>query len=462
MIAILSYAVLWGAAVSQASDTNVCVASGQTLSVAKKNYSRQCDLARSDCDVVNGEWFCASFKINGLSSLSLLASANTGLASGPVASTVNLVEPSNQNVIVSQNACIDSDGDGYGWDGHATCKPEPTNARTPASVTVVSVSGSSIISDGVCTDSDGDGWGWNGRSSCKIDSPVTLTVAIADNRTSQPIQSTGSVVANTVEPGNCNKLDSGEFDVTELVTDVFLVAGQSNAVGNNTRYQPQRFRDDQTNDRLIVWTSGNKWEVANPATQVWHGNRRYPNNYNGVFNHPGFQIGRAIAGSDSCRVVAMIATAAPGMAIDYWLSDEDGHYSYIQNKVTSALNALPGKYKVNMIWWMQGEADDDEIVNRYYFKLSTLINQFRSENWFKNDGYFLANETRKSLYANEAIRRLREDGNSYTDYSRGQDSLFDPFPAISNETLSVHFNEVALRKIGDLVAKKYLHNYLSN
>ncbi len=41
-------------------------------------------------------------------------------------------------------ACIDSDGDGYGWNGHETC-------------TVI------------CEDTDGDGYGWDGSATCLID-----------------------------------------------------------------------------------------------------------------------------------------------------------------------------------------------------------------------------------------------------------------------------------------------------
>ena len=45
-------------------------------------------------------------------------------------------------------ACIDSDGDGFGWDGNATCIP--TGTPTPQA----------------CIDSDGDGFGWNGTATC--------------------------------------------------------------------------------------------------------------------------------------------------------------------------------------------------------------------------------------------------------------------------------------------------------
>ena len=54
-----------------------------------------------------------------------------------------LVEPTVQPVA---GICIDSDGDGYGWNGVASCIPEPR-----------------------CIDTDGDGWGWTGTESCLVD-----------------------------------------------------------------------------------------------------------------------------------------------------------------------------------------------------------------------------------------------------------------------------------------------------
>ena len=81
-------------------------------------------------------------------------------------------------------ACIDTDGDGWGWDGSQTCVVEPT---------VQPVAGICIDSDGdgygwngiescipepPCIDTDGDGWGWTGSESCLIltDEPVDESI----------------------------------------------------------------------------------------------------------------------------------------------------------------------------------------------------------------------------------------------------------------------------------------------
>lgn len=51
----------------------------------------------------------------------------------------------------SNSVCIDTDGDGYGWDGSATCVPSSEN---------------SSVETLECVDSDGDGYGWDGVRTC--------------------------------------------------------------------------------------------------------------------------------------------------------------------------------------------------------------------------------------------------------------------------------------------------------
>lgn len=95
-------------------------------------------------------------------------------------------------------ACIDSDGDGYGWNGVATCDPgngdgsgtsntgncDYTDAAlyngwgwnpvTRSSCAPLSTTGGSTdnselqMTTATCVDSDGDGWGWDGQSSCRV------------------------------------------------------------------------------------------------------------------------------------------------------------------------------------------------------------------------------------------------------------------------------------------------------
>lgn len=52
--------------------------------------------------------------------------------------------------------CIDTDGDGWGWNGITSCEVTEEN------------SGDNAIVQSICIDKDGDGWGWNGFASCQV------------------------------------------------------------------------------------------------------------------------------------------------------------------------------------------------------------------------------------------------------------------------------------------------------
>ncbi len=417
--------------------TETCIPStGSTAAPASNNVNNNTSSSASGaCLDPDGD----GYGWNGTSS----CDPNTGSTS--TQSTNN----SNNNSSSASGACLDPDGDGYGWNGTSSCDPNTGSTSTQSSNNTNNNTSSST--SGACLDPDGDGYGWNGTSSC------------------DPNAGSTSTQNNNNSNNNCAALNSGR-PITELVTDVILTAGQSNAAGNNTNYNPGGNNKDRVNSRFIVWTNKNRWEIANPSAapngQVWHGKpgKGYfpaPPGTSRRHNHPGFQIGRAIVNSDSCRVVALIATSAPGMNINHWLNNVEGHfYNDIEDTVNRALNGLPLKNKVDMIWWMQGEADNDPNIDYYFGKLKRLISMFRSRSWFDNQKYFLANETRGSNNANIAIRKLRTDGDPYSDYSRGEHKSNDQFPYISHERTTVHFNEVSLRKIGDLTAQKYLRDYL--
>lgn len=72
----------------------------------------------------------------------------------------------------TQTDCIDPDGDGWGWDGSASCRV----ANTTATATI------EFATQTDCIDLDGDGWGWDGSASCRvtttINAPTTQTECI--------------------------------------------------------------------------------------------------------------------------------------------------------------------------------------------------------------------------------------------------------------------------------------------
>ena len=61
---------------------------------------------------------------------------------------------------VDTASCIDTDGDGFGWNGTATCIPSHTTPPVEMA----------------CIDTDGDGFGWNGVATCTP--PTTTTMCI--------------------------------------------------------------------------------------------------------------------------------------------------------------------------------------------------------------------------------------------------------------------------------------------
>ncbi len=63
-------------------------------------------------------------------------------------------------------ACVDSDGDGWGWDGVGSCIVGNSAVATPQSGAGEPVTGGP--GSGSCVDPDGDGWGWDGVASCRV------------------------------------------------------------------------------------------------------------------------------------------------------------------------------------------------------------------------------------------------------------------------------------------------------
>lgn len=91
-------------------------------------------------------------------------------------------------------SCVDSDGDGWGWDGTVSCLVEP-------SVPVVA---------GECIDVDGDGWGWNGVDTC-------FDISVVDGSSQEAVL----VVVDSIEEDASPVDDSGvERDLGSLSSDI--------------------------------------------------------------------------------------------------------------------------------------------------------------------------------------------------------------------------------------------------
>ncbi len=363
----------------------------------------------------------------------------------------------------SGDECIDSDGDGWGWNGVASCRVDSTPMVNPTSI------------DAVCIDSDGDGWGWDGTSSCRVASaPVSPSPAGGEcidsdgdgwgwNGTSSCTVASAPVSPSSVG-GECIDSDGDGWGwdgvascqvsstaaspdlaqpprLTDNITDVVLMMGQSNALGENTLVD---VGIDAPNDNVIAWTQFDGWQVANLCTQIWQ-KAWFPWRGGVCSNHPAFQIAKRIVEKDPARRVAVIPTGTAGKPISWW--DANGIADQMVNvQVTTALAAL-GRGQVDLIAWSQGEADHgNETV--WALKLNDLISRLRQRPWFDAaSGQFIAQETKWST-VNTKVRALANDGDPLTRW----------VPAADQPTKDgVHWSGAALRVISDRYANAYLY-----
>ncbi len=347
----------------------------------------------------------------------------------------------------SQDYCLsaesDPDGDGYGYENFATCLIAPA-AETSSEITTPQArqqSDNDVESQSVTTtlpecqsadsDPDGDGYGYENYSTC-------LAIDNAQAETETVIDYSSNVIDTDGFPENLHR-----------VTDVILTAGQSNAFAEGTRFQPDIYPQDRLDDRILVWTQDNGWKVADPLTQIWE-HDHFPARLwdpSRSSNSPGYQIARAIVDADPNRVVAFIPTSTPGQSIHYWRYGAEA-YNTIKQRVENALNDIPHKYQLDLIWWMQGESDAN--ASDYYRNaLGELVDNWRGEPWYGADKYFIANETIR-FEVNQIFRELRTNTDPFTDYSAAEG-----LPSIQPN--GAHFNSASYRVIGNRVQQVYFN-----
>ncbi len=336
--------------------------------------------------------------------------------------------------------CVDSDGDGYGWDGLNTCT---VNAPAPTPATA-------------CIDSDGDGYGWNGTQSCLLPSVITTTCIDTDGD-GYGRDGTQTCIAAPVTTTTCLDPDGDGYgwDGTKTctvsvvlpptntsgVTDVILMMGQSNALGEDTQVD---MSEDGVDPRVIVWTQFDDWQVGNLCTQKWQ-KAWFPWRGGVCSNHPAFQIAKHIIELDGSRKVAVIPTGTAGKPIRWW--DANGIADQQVNAIVQAALASLGKPKVDLIAWSQGEADHGN-ETAWMLKLNDLISRLRQRTWFDaNQGQFIAQETKWSS-VNAKVQELGSDGDPLTDWVAAADQPTKD---------GVHWSADALRVISERFATKYIY-----
>ncbi len=308
--------------------------------------------------------------------------------------------------------CVDPDGDGWGWDGVGSCKMGGDTTNNTNNNETPSNNETPTQGAGPCVDPDGDGWGWDGVGSCKMGGDTT-------NNTNT--ENTASVTAG--------------------VTDVILVAGQSNAVSHDTAFNAQL---DGSDDRIIVWLpEQNTWGKANLCTQIWYSGTWFPSKQGACNNNIGFQIAKGIIENDSSRKVALIPTGSPGQSITHWDPGQGG-FNDVTRITENAIAQLPTNNRsVDMIAWLQGEADHGR-SGWYAGKLANLIDRFQSQGWF-GGGIFVGatHAFQPQGSVNGVTRSLCTDGDGRTNCVEGE--------GLPMKDLA-HYNASSLRILGDRFA----------
>jgi len=333
--------------------------------------------------------------------------------------------------------CLDTDNDGYGWNGVRTCTPATSVTSTAPTIQNTGV--------GPCIDTDNDGYGWNGVRTCT------------------------DIVGQPAGPINNNTPPAAS---SSAITDLVLVTGQSNAQGAATTVDLAVL--DAPNQRVLAYTDAGTWELAD-LRQHWDGplQPRHPGKNALVFenniphNNFAFHFAKSLATQDRNRVVGIVLVTAPGAGIRSW--DKGSNlYRTLSSKAELALNAS-GKTSFDAVLWHQGETDflyngtsdalatstEKRASNYYPDRLNTLIRNLRQESWFSSTKpVFICGETQKTstIVAPEApvnrrLMELNSDNDPYTG-------------CVSADGLAtkdgIHFNASSLREIGKRYASRYL------
>ncbi len=347
-------------------------------------------------------------------------------------------------------ACLDPDGDGFGWNGVSTCIPDSSTSSDNSATT-----GSTA---GACVDSDGDGFGWNGVATCIVGVTEPNT---ASNPSPNP----------QANPAPASVPDITSPDISNL-TDLILVTGQSNAQGSDTQVSLSVL--DAPNNRVFAFTDEDGWQVAD-LRQHWDGPNepRHPGNNALIFssntphNNFAFHFAKSLVALDPNRVVGFVLATAPGAGIRQW-DRGSSFYNTVSNKAMTALNAS-SKTSFDGVLWHQGETDflfsgtsdlaapaSERLIAGYYpARLSTLIRNLRQEAWFSGDrAVFICGETQKTnpdvteiAPVNRRLMAINNDTDRFTGCVTA-----DGLPTKDG----IHFNASALRELGKRYAEKYL------
>ena len=169
---------------------------------------------------------------------------------------------------------------------------------------------------------------------------------------------------------------------------VFVIAGQSNAVGAGTSYQTLMPSLKVVQPNVLYCgpqESAVRWTSLVPPTQVEQMN--YPNDPEGGFG-PELMVGKTISDALGGQLVAEAKYAVDGTNLfEQWNPNtKNSLYYSMLTRVNAALAALPQQQagvtgKVAGFFWMQGESDANaaRTTSQYEADLTDLITHVRSD-----------------------------------------------------------------------------------
>ncbi len=178
---------------------------------------------------------------------------------------------------VAQSACDDPDGDGYGWDGQATCiAGQAAQAASPAAPVVVPGS--------QCVDDDGDGWGWNGVASCRTDDATSGQGTTPPVGNSSPVSTGGTGLSGSFDRqrdliaihfDHAPDRDDGHASVAALMMTEKLSLNVQVVGGTYGVYSRDRYDAESESVMNAVWGSdwlnahSNHQGAVNAAVNRW-------------------------------------------------------------------------------------------------------------------------------------------------------------------------------------------------
>lgn len=172
-------------------------------------------------------------------------------------------------------------------------------------------------------------------------------------------------------------------DATEW--DIYLIGGQSNAAGWNTRASglPASLQTPQTDVRFFA-NFDPRIETADPSI-TWGDLRAGSGNGSTSFG-PEITLGRTLADENPGRNIAIVKYAIGGANLSaQWnpVRSSPNLYDSFLDTIDNAIAALPAgdTYNIKGMVWMQGEDDSATTAqtNAYETNLTNLISQVRQD-----------------------------------------------------------------------------------